>query len=109
MSFDGVRSESTSHAQLKVDESAQSYFKIGFEEALDALLILDDCGQYCLVNLAACTLFNQPKGQLIGRYFQEFLHGDDRDRWNLPFHESLPETVPTAITSLSRSVTTCTL
>ncbi|MCD8489210.1 MAG: PAS domain S-box protein [Desertifilum sp.] len=92
MSFDGVRSESTSHAQLKVDESAQSYFKIGFEEALDALLILDDCGQYCLVNLAACTLFNQPKGQLIGRYFQEFLHGDDRDRWNLPFHESLPET-----------------
>lgn len=81
MSSYRAKSESASNCPLTVDSQTECYGNVAFEEALDAMLIIDECGQHLAVNSEACLLFNLPKEHLIGRYFQEFLVASDRWIW----------------------------
>jgi PAS domain S-box-containing protein len=56
-----------------------------FDEALDAMAVLDDTGRFSDVNPAACQLFGLAKEQLLHRPIVEFadLRADFEQTWNV--------------------------
>jgi PAS domain S-box-containing protein len=51
----------------------ESSFRALFEAALDAMLVVDDCGNYRDINVAACELFGLPKAKLLQQKIADFV------------------------------------
>jgi two-component system cell cycle sensor histidine kinase/response regulator CckA len=65
----------------KAEESfrqSESQFRALFENALDAVLIANDCGAYVDANPAACELMGVSYNEVIGRTLYDFTEQHDR-------------------------------
>ncbi len=57
-------------------QQGEEKFRAIFDNAIDAMVISNDYGQYLDVNLAACNLFGLARAQLVGRYIGDFVDLD---------------------------------
>ncbi|MCS7089850.1 MAG: ATP-binding protein [Verrucomicrobiota bacterium] len=67
--------------QLRREQELKKRYEDLFENAGDLILILDTEGRIIAVNRAAEKAFGEPRTALAGRLLSDFLHTDDRPRF----------------------------
>lgn len=55
-------------------ECSGDLYEAAFEKAFDALVIIDNDGQYVEVNESACDLFGLPKEKLLNQRIHDLKH-----------------------------------
>jgi len=80
-------------AKKRYEELYNKYANL-FELAPNAYLVVDAAGTICEANLNAAIMFNEPKGNLIGRPMTRFIHRDDQDTFHLLKQDCLQSADP---------------
>lgn len=75
-----TQSESLRQSRSALEESRDRYSRL-FDFAPLGYIMLGDAGVIAAVNLAAAALLGTERSQLISRRFQDFVTGEDRERW----------------------------
>jgi PAS domain S-box-containing protein len=87
--------------QLTLVDTTAKFYSAAFEQAADAMVVIDDLGRVHAANAAVCHLFSVDQFELVGRRIQDLLPADlnlreiarklrDRGEASLEFDETLP-------------------
>src|SRR5215471_20774232 len=87
--------------QLTLIDTTAKFYSAAFEQAADAMVVIDDQGRVHAANSAVCHLFSVDQFELVGRRIQDLLPAEldlrevsralrDRGHASLEFNEISP-------------------